>query len=296
MEVTEAESKALALKRPASPTREEDESRKKSKTYTEQAHEMLDKEPESIRFDPTSYLYYGITEHYAVECKIPESQSHFLEEFQLFRPQMAKWLATYETNARYDEGVKDSIAHYIGSYSDKFYAWYNLDKPAGGLPGWLSRGQLEAFDAVWNNPKVFRFLPKGAIVFEGQTRDKDMVHLRQGSVLQRKRPSSTSWQLNVGLYFATAGGALQYAKAKDLRPTLLVHEMADDFVRAIYVPKQLQPSDQVTEFEVMLQPGLRIEVVRVIPDYDIDVHSITRMAHAITGGPVTVKFTRVTRL
>lgn len=155
---------------------------------------------------------------------------------------------------------------------------------------------IQKFDRLWDNSSAYKHLPRGSILFEGQCKDKDLVSADQGSILQRKRPTSTSWQLNVALHFAFSGAG-SWEKVLHKNPTLLVHHIEDDAVRAIYVPTALSRERDEEEFEVLLQPGLHIQVTQVFK-FNFSVNNLYRVAMPLITSPteVTVKFTRVSAL
>lgn len=260
---------------------------------------ILDTEPETVRMEPSSYLYYGSREYRQTKEPLPYAQQKFLETFALFRPEMAKWLAKYETNVRYDHETNWILDYYVGTFSDCFYQWYRDGKPLdhAKLKSPLRLSMAQKFDALWSNPKVFRFLPKGGVLFEGQRTTKDLVGAQQGHILRRLRPSSTSWQLNVALWFAN--GAEHGMDTPGATATLLVHEIVDDFVRTIYVPPHYShypASDSNGEYETLLQPGIRIEVTKVLESYPFPIRNIQNPYQLQSLGSVRVVFTRVSRL
>lgn len=226
-------------------------------------------------FDPSRFWYYISPEDIirlfgrpdADQFKTPINQIAFMEKYQLFRPKMKEWLLeSTQMRIRYpDHPRDDALSAYRGNFYEQVYEYYDSNKTA-------HKEKIgDQFDAIWNGPAALE-LPEGTILFEGQSScKKDCLymwgpaHKGESEVFQgvykRKRPTSTSWQLNAALHFA-----------KPPNGVLFVHQIQPG-VRAMnmqYVNlldddhKQALIDFEFFECEVLLQPGIDIELIRAV--------------------------------
>ena len=101
-----------------------------------------------------------------------------------------------------------------------------------------------------------KHLPIGTILFEGQGMVEDDFSrikkgdLRPGFIMNRKRPTSTSWHPNSALEFVSNDNRRN--------PILLVHTIDNENIQALLL--ETSAKDSNTECEILLQPELEIKI------------------------------------
>lgn len=243
------------------------------------------------------YAYYSVENlhdkivQWYQYAKLASTQQAFMDQHQLWRPEFESWLTQYRKVSSNDVQRDWSIGSYVNGVWGNlpFLRWYNQGKPNDRTDDEsYSMERFKAFDSIWSDPTTYR-LPRGAIVFEGQSRDRDLVQSRVGHVLHRACPTSSSWQINVALNFAVGEQCIKHDQ-----PTLLVHHIDDDDIQALYVPVELDKRSDEREFELILQPDLCFEVTKECTQ-TFDVCYLYRCSTQLCRGTFNVKFIRVYR-
>jgi hypothetical protein len=215
-----------------------------------------------------------------------------LTNFDL-KSNMESWMQSqHNTIEKFDINILSALGRYCGSDYEEFWDEYNKSR---GVVTKDHPKALQDFDRAFTmqKEKDMPSLPIGIRLFEGQGRNEDDISnlvnknrnkFSVGTIIERFRPTSTSWVPNAALDFLGfpkydaslyPSSINQYHGAKEIAfaqgrysndGCLVVYTIRDSNVKAIF--RQIMEHSIFEEAEVLIQPRVRLVVTRI--DYDVE--------------------------
>jgi hypothetical protein len=179
------------------------------------------------------------------------------DQFSTSKQLLTQWSQGMVHSSFYSQEEKVAIVNYASNSYEVLWEWCELHEGEEKDDGYGSQGWIKHFFEALDKSEP---LPSGIVLFEGQGKHEDDVYpllagLIPGSVITRRRPTSTTWHPNVGLLFSTDNNA-----SNDSKGCLIVHVIDKENVQAIYT-ESVAPFSQ--ECEITLQDGIEMEVVSI---------------------------------
>jgi hypothetical protein len=243
------------------------------------------------------------------ELKLSHNQRKFMDTHQLWRDEFPKWIqdTMFLMHQLPADDQKVLRIDTQDSGYRKIRGWYLKGKPVdkdifvaytycfGGHELTIPLSTLLTYDNAWKNPLI-PHLFHDAIVFEGKSvsmcdEDNEELltlknnNLKQGDVIHRARPTSTSWNLDAAMNFCGEHLFVHHIVDKDLMVLLSQY----------FSSKYPELTSAYWECEITLQPNIKIKIDKITTD-SIETYSTGRRAMlSRRATPITVYHTSVTR-
>lgn len=180
-----------------------------------------------------------------VEYRRPaeKDEKKFMDDHKLWRPQLSQWLK--ESHQHLKQHMTDTQRCVLYDWSTNDYerimAAYTRDEP---VAQWHS--------LFFGPQSLAMHLPRDAVLFEGHDTYRPV---ETGTVIRRKRPTSTSWLFRSALGFTGIHN-------EESNGVVYAYRFPDSSVRAINL--QMDYVGPWKEAEVVLQPGIQIQIDEIL--------------------------------
>jgi hypothetical protein len=242
------------------------------------------------------------------ELKLSPNQRAFMDKHQLWRDEFPKWI---QDTMFIMHSLPSDVKNILQLDTDdigcqKIRKWYVKGKPTdkdvfvayiykfNGTELTVPLTTLLDYDNAWKHPLIPRIF-HNVVLFEGKgdswsEENEEKLALRnntlkEGDVIHRVRPTSTSWNLDSAMNFC--------------RAHLFVHHIVDTELLVLlsqyFSSENQEQSNAYWECEITLQPNINIKIDKITTD-SIETYSTGRRAMlSQKATPITVIHTSVTR-